>query len=187
MTDPIRFDTTLTAKDFRAVCKFNMFRRDRRIMPILITMTVGGIGLLCFTLYKQIPLYSANTVACIFLICFPMVIIFLSDLLIEKYVEKQKLEENTPRRQYVLDNVGVHYSGDGGRRYYPWPQFIGACNLPDYLLLYLQKGVLLILPKKDMVSGTEEELLSLLYLSIEPSVFDNRVKDVASIKQDSQK
>lgn len=177
MTDPIRFHTSLTPEDFQAVCKFNFYRRDRRILPSLVGMSVAGIVLLWFLLfYKHVPFSSFGTVGCIFLILFPFFVLLSSEIKIKHYMEKQKLEGSTPLRKYVLDKQGVHYSGDGGRRYYPWERFTSACNLPDYLLLYLDKGLLIILPKKDLVSGTEEDILMLLIQSIDARLLDNRVK-----------
>lgn len=177
MTDPIRFHTTLTPEDYQAVCKFNFYHRDRRILPSLVGMSVVGIILLCFLLlFKHVPLASFGTVGCIFLTLFPLFVLASSEIKIRHYMEKQKLEGSTPLRKYVLDQQGVHYSGDGGRRYYPWHQFSRACNLPTYLLLYLDKGLLLILPKKDMIVGTEEDLLMLLIQSIDTPLIDNRVK-----------
>lgn len=177
MTEPIRFDTTLTPEDFHAVCKFNIYRRDMRTIPLLIIMFLAGLSLMIFCLWKRVPLYSVNTLGWVILILFPLLIILSSQLQIKHYMEKQQLHAAAPRRSYLLDRKGVHFfAQDGSEQQYVWIQFTAVCNLPDYLLLYMEKGMIMILPKRDMTSGSEQSLRTLLSRAVDSKLLDDRTK-----------
>lgn len=177
MTEPIRFDTTLTAEDYRAVCKFNIYRRDARTIPLVIIMFLAGLTLMVFCLWNHVPLYSFNTLGWAVLIIFPLFIVISSEIQIKRYMAKQNLSSATPRRSYVLDRKGVHfYAENGAEQEYVWIQFTGVCNLPDYLLLYMEKGMMMILPKRDLTSGSEQDIRNLLFRAIDKKLLDDRTK-----------